>query len=144
MMGATGPLEGLVLGARGPLMGKPAARGGQGMWEGTVPEREIEPRSFLEGGVSSAAVRVLCFAHHWWQTPHFNPVVWMDVQQRWVQRWIRVPQDGCRSPRIRDPDAAGLGAPSPSSAVSHGWCKRKRRSRALGNHSQGCTGGTKW
>lgn len=121
-----------VMGARGTLMGKPGARDGQGMGGGTLPVRGTDPRSFLEGRVSSPAVRGHCFAHHWWQTPCFNPVGQMDAQQKWVQRWIRVPQGGSPSPRIRGPDAAGLGAASPSFAVSHGWCKRKQRPRVLG------------
>lgn len=132
-----------MMGARGPLMGNPGARDRKGMGGGTLPGRGTEPRSFLQGGVSSAAVRVLCFAHHWWQIPRFNPVVWMDVQQTWVKSWITVPYGGCPSTRIHCPDTVGLGTASPGSAVSHGRCKGKRTPRALGNHSQGCTGGRK-
>lgn len=124
----------LVMGARGSVMGKPGARPEQGMGGCTLPGRGTEPKSLLEEGVSSLAVRVLCFAHCWWQTPHFpwgNPVGCLGTQRRWLQRWITAPQGGCPSSRIHGTGAAGLRAASPNSALSHRWYKRKQSPRAL-------------
>lgn len=118
----------LLMGSRRALMGKPGARDGQEMWGDTLPGRGTELSVLSWRKESPPAVRVLCFALHWWQMIlHFNRVGWMHAQWRWGQRWIRVPQSSCPSARICGPNAAGLPAASPSSAVSHKWYKRKHR-----------------